>query len=158
MTHGFGEEARNYRHGHKVAIGATPEYLAWLNMRARCYYPKHNRFHLYGKIGIKVCARWLANFQDFFTDVGVRPTAEHSLDRFPDKNGDYEPGNVRWATPTEQSNNRRSNKLLEFDGEIHTLAEWERIKGLWRGCLHSRLKNGWSVERALTTEPRKREL
>lgn len=154
MTYGFGEEARNYRHGHKPASGATPEYLVWLNMRARCYNSKNNRFHLYGKIGVKVCARWLADFEDFLSDVGMRPTAEHSLDRFPNKNGNYEPGNVRWATQIEQNNNRRSNRLLEFEGEIHTLAEWERIKGFGRGCLHARLKSGWSTKNALTRAPR----
>lgn len=124
-------------------------------MRARCYNPKHNRFHLYGKLGVNVCARWLASFENFYSDVGARPTPEYSLDRFPNKNGNYEPGNVRWATSTEQSNNRRSNKTLEFAGESRTLAEWERLKGLPRGCLHSRLKSGWSIERALTTEPKK---
>jgi hypothetical protein len=150
MTHGFGAEARNYRHGHKPADGASSEYIAWLNMKARCYNPDHNRFHRYGARGIKVCDKWRDDFEAFLKDVGPKPEGKFSLDRHPNNLGDYEPGNVRWATDLQQQNNRPGNKMIEFRGEVHTQAEWERIKGLKRGYLYNRLSRGWSLERALT--------
>lgn len=151
MTHGFGQEARNYRHGHKPADGASPEYLAWLNMRARCYNPAHNRFHRYGGRGVTVCDAWRDSFEQFLADVGKRPSDEHSLDRHPDADGNYEPGNVRWATASAQANNRATNKIIEFRGKSLTLAQWEKDVGLPRGCLHARLKSGWPIAKALST-------
>lgn len=149
--HGFGVDARNYRHGHKPANApASPEYLAWLNMKSRCNNPDNNRYHLYGKLGVQVCGRWLSSFESFLADVGPRPSDAHSIDRYPNKNGNYEPTNVRWATDIEQSNNRRSNRMLTFDGETHTMAEWARIKGLKLSTVHARLKKEWTIEMALS--------
>lgn len=141
---------RHYRHGHKPAGGASPEYVVWNAMRARCTNPKNPTFPRYGGRGIKVCAKWREDFVAFLNDMGKRPSPQHSIERN-NNDGNYEPGNCRWATPTEQSNNRRSNLILTFKGEQRTAAEWSRIMGISQSTIHARLHElGWTTERALT--------
>jgi hypothetical protein len=118
-------------------------------MILRCTDPTHKSFKDYGGRGIKVCERWL-KFENFLADVGLRPSPLHSIDRFPNNNGNYEPGNVRWATDTEQQNNRRNNRLVEWNGETHTIAEWAALRGLNHGALLKRIDAGWDPERAMT--------
>jgi len=88
----------------------VPEYVAWTSMKNRCTNPKCQRYEIYGGRGIKVCDRWTASYEAFLADVGRRPGPEYSLDRYPDRDGDYQPGNVRWATRSEQMLNRRPFK------------------------------------------------
>jgi hypothetical protein len=92
---------------------ATPEYFSWVAMRKRCLNPRDHNYPRYGGRGIKICVRWSGKygFRNFLTDMGLRPKGT-SLDRFPNNNGNYEKSNCRWATPKEQSNNRRNNVNL----------------------------------------------
>ena len=87
---------------HGEAARVTPEYRAWASMKSRCYNEKCAGFKLWGGRGIIVCDRWLQSFDAFLADVGRRPSSRHSIDRI-NNDGNYEPGNVRWATQSEQS-------------------------------------------------------
>jgi len=103
----------NRKHGHKPFRGKpTKEYVAWQSMKARCYRPKNRCFKDYGGRGIEVCDRWLRSFQTFLDDIGIAPSRELSIDRI-DVDGNYEPGNVRWATPSQQRRNRRDRVLAQ---------------------------------------------
>ena len=115
----------------------------WRLIHKRCEDPNDTGYPKYGARGIKVCERW-RDFGSFLEDMGLRPSRRHSIDRI-DNNGNYEPGNCRWATAREQSNNRRSSLLLEFQGEWRTQAEWSRYVGIKQATIHMRLKYGWPM-------------
>lgn len=83
-----------------------PLYNTWCMIKQRCCNPKHTAYKYYGRKGVKMCAKWIDDFNQFVIDVGAPPSDKHSLDRYPNKNGDYEPENVRWATDIEQAQNR----------------------------------------------------
>lgn len=133
------KEAMNRRtHGMK----RTPEWKTWDSAKQRTTNPNHKSYAIYGGRGISMCERWRGSFEAFLQDMGPRPSMKHSLDRYPDQNGNYEPGNCRWATWTEQANNRRNNTLITIDGETKTLPEWARSAEITQTCLFQRLKNG----------------
>lgn len=133
------------------------EYIAWSSMFERCNNPNCKDYHNYGGRGIRICSRWSDSFIDFLSDMGPKPTSKHSLDRFPNKNGDYEPGNCRWATQIQQTNNIRKNRILVLNGESHTMSEWSRKIGLGVASLWHRItKLGWDDERVLTEKVRGR--
>jgi hypothetical protein len=93
-------------HGHFRNRSVTPERVAYHGMMQRCYDPKYTNFKYWGGRGIKVCDRWRNSFVDFLADMGPRPSEAHSIDRYPDPDGNYEPGNCRWATRIQQRANR----------------------------------------------------
>lgn len=93
------------RHG----LSYSPEHKAWSLMISRCGNPNGNRWENYGGRGISVCAEWKESFESFLDHIGPKPTPDHSVDRI-DNNGNYEPGNVRWATRSEQAKNKRKYK------------------------------------------------
>ncbi len=95
----------NTKHGHARTGIFTGAYRSWTAMKARCTNPKNNRWYRYGGRGISVCGRWQDSFENFFEDMGARPTG-YTIDRYPDNNGNYEPGNCRWATPKQQRANQ----------------------------------------------------
>lgn len=138
----------NKHHGHTGEGWQSPTYKSWIAMRLRCENNKHVAYRQYGARGITVCGRW-RTFANFLADMGERPSREYTLDRYPNKSGNYEPGNVRWATKIEQANNMVSNRLITALGETHTVAEWARKIGLTKCALLRRLKR-WSPAEALT--------
>jgi hypothetical protein len=125
------------------------EYTAWNSMMARCFNSSVKHFGRYGGRGITVCERWL-KFENFLADMGARPSRLHSLDRYPDKDGHYEPSNCRWATRKEQSRNTATNNIIEFDGRRMALAEAIESSGLRTSTVSMRLVRGWPVHAALT--------
>ncbi len=136
----------NERHGHAPQTGVSPTYTTWAGMVARCTNPRASGWHKYGARGVNVCPRWL-DFAAFLADMGERPQGK-SIDRHPDAAGDYEPGNCRWATPTEQNENTRTARWIEHGGERRTLSSWARHLGVSAGTLHGRLAR-MSVAEAL---------
>lgn len=146
-----GENLRKYDHSGPTYKTQPSEYRVWSSMKNRCTNPRFVDWHLYGGRGIQVCGRWRASFADFFADVGLRPSPKHTLDRWPNGDGNYEPGNVRWATPLEQGRNTSRNRQITANGETLSLAEWAERSGLKRETIADRLKAGWSPERAIET-------
>jgi len=102
-------------------LGHLDEYVIWCGIKQRCFNPKCKEYRLYGARGIILCDAWKHDFKAFYEYIGPRPTKHHSIDRI-DSNGNYEPGNVRWATHLEQANNVRSNTILTCRGESKTMA------------------------------------
>jgi hypothetical protein len=140
-------------HGHSSTDGQgtpSPTYVSWQSMWARCARKKHPKYSNYGGRGIRVCERW-RSFSAFLGDMGLRPDGM-TLDRI-EASGNYEPGNCRWATNTEQNGHRSSCVLLTFHGDTRTIAEWGRRTGIAANTIRMRLKYGWSPERALSTDP-----
>jgi hypothetical protein len=138
---------KNVKHGKS----RTKEYRTWQAIINRCTNENLEIYKFYGAKGIRVCVKWMNSFEDFLTDVGECPPDKTSIDRFPDTSGDYEPGNVRWATPVEQSRNRKSNIILELEGERHCALEWAEITGIPKTTIYKRIQYGWDVKRILTT-------
>jgi len=128
----------------------TKVYRVWADMLQRCQNPKSCNYKFYGARGIKVCDRW-QDFENFLADMGERPTEHHSIERI-EVNGNYEPGNCRWATRKEQYRNRRNNRLITFQGKTLTLGDWAAEIGLSSNSLSSRINtHKWPIEKALTT-------
>lgn len=130
------------------------EYSSWGSMIQRCENANHAAFKNYGGRGVKICKEWRNSFETFLKDMGPRPSLKHSLDRFPNNDGNYEPGNCRWATIAEQHLNRRDNRLVTFENETKTLSEWAVSKNIPFDVLAKRIEAGWDVEKALN-QPRR---
>lgn len=127
----------------------TKLYHIWSGMKDRCYYKKCINYNRYGGKGIKICEEWLNDFSKFRIWAENNGYNENlTIDRI-DSNGDYCPENCRWATPRQQANNRSTNVILNCKGESHTAAEWERIVGLPKNMILSRIKSGiiqWKMQ------------
>lgn len=121
---------------------------AWGQMISRCYDPNNHKYKSYGGRGIRVCDRWICR-RLFIEDMGERPDGM-TLNRI-DNDGDYSPENCEWATYKEQSQNRRDNRRITFEGKTQCLTEWARQYGLNRTTLRRRLDSGWIIENALKT-------
>lgn len=133
----------------------TRLYKIWAGMKTRCNNPNADNYQYYGGRGIHVCDEWandFVSFQSWALENGFeeeKPQAQCSLDRI-DDDGDYCPKNCRWTTATIQCNNQKSNKKYEFDGEIHSIAEWARIKGIKYSTLKQRLRRGMEFSKAIS--------
>lgn len=137
----------------------TRLYRTWVSMKERCYREKYPKYRLYGGRGIRVCQEWqtFEKFAEWAKANGYQedsPRSEMTLDRI-DPDGDYEPSNCRWASYTEQNRNKRTNRLITYNGQTKTAAEWGYEIGGDRHSILRRLELGWTIERAIT-EPLRR--
>lgn len=133
-----------------VAFIKMPEYRIWNAVWTRCSNPNSRGYDRYGKAGITICSRW-KDFINFYEDVGPRPTKQHSIDRYPDCRGNYEPGNVRWATKLEQALNTKRAVFVEFEGKEQRLHALALRFGVPLSNAYGRIFTaGWTVEEALT--------
>jgi hypothetical protein len=126
-------------------------YSSWISMIRRCTNPETEKYSLYGGRGIKVCDRWLNSVEAFETDMPPRPGEGYSIDRI-NTNGNYEPGNCKWSTAEEQSNNRRNVKHFEYNGEMLSVAQIARKVGFSYTALYTRIiRDGMSVKEAISS-------
>lgn len=139
-------------HGHSFQGRVTAEYQVWDNIKQRCNNPNNPAYHRYGGRGIGLSKQWTGKkgFARFIAHVGPRPSSKHTIERIDNSKG-YEPGNVKWATRKEQLRNTRRTRMITFRGKTQCLMDWsiELGKNYW--TLLYRLRNGWSIERCLTT-------
>lgn len=138
-------KVRDRTHG----LSETPEFKSWCAMLHRCTVAEAPDYKHYGGRGITVCERWKNSFEAFLGDMGPRPSQKYSIDRYPDNNGNYQPGNCRWATMEQQTRNMRTNRLLTLGDTTMCLQDWADSRGMNVGTLHSRLKLGMDLETAL---------
>ncbi len=131
-------------------LSKSREYIIWASMLTRCSNPKRDSWENYGGRGIRVCDRWL-KFENFLQDMGKAPSGKHTLDRI-NNDGNYSPSNCRWATMSRQARNRRSTRMVTYNGQTKAVSDWADEYGLTLSCLTSRLDaNKWSVKHCLTT-------
>lgn len=142
------------KHGGAAGGKLTPEYRSWRSMMKRCYGENDPNYLDYGGKGITVCERW-KDFKNFREDMGPRPSAQHSIDRFPNRNGNYEPSNCRWATKKEQSQNRNNVRFLTHNDKTMCVADWARELGVNPRLLYGRLKTGMPLDLVLTNQRHK---
>jgi hypothetical protein len=132
----------NTKHGQGGGknVPASSEYTTWQRMKARCSKNcgKYDYKLYYGR-GIKVCDRWLNSFENFFSDMGKKPSKKHSLDRI-DYDDNYEPSNCRWATINEQTRNKRTNILIEYNGIKMIQNDFCKLIGADKGSIKKYLK------------------
>jgi Protein of unknown function (DUF4031) len=141
----------NITHGATIGRTKSSEYGIWSSMIKRCENPKAKGWERYGGRGITVCERWRHDFAAFLADMGTRPSTQHSIDRYPISNGNYEPANCRWATPLEQNRNRSNLIKYTVDGRTGVLSELAEVFGKKAKTVRDRVRAGWSLELALMT-------
>lgn len=145
------------RHGHTVGrvdgkqtLSST--YKSWLSMKSRCLWPSAKDYHRYGGRGITIASAWADDFAAFLRDMGERRPGT-TLERI-DNDGNYEPGNCRWATKREQAQNRRpcdiTRLMITLNGVTKSLPEWSAATGIRLATLYQRHQTGWTAERLLT--------
>ncbi len=139
------------RHGHARRGAQTSEHNSWASMIQRCTLVTAAKYPRYGGRGIRVCERWMA-FENFYADMGRKPTAGHSIDRI-DNDGNYDPTNCRWATRSQQMRNKSTTTMLTVDGVTRPLSEWCEIYSIPRQRLDQRVRRGWDHKTAMTAAP-----
>ena len=135
---------------HGASVVGNPrqrEFRIWRAMLNRCRNRNSKAFSDYGGRGIRVCARWQESFEAFYEDMGPSPSRGHSIDRYPNKDGDYRPDNCRWATRREQNQNTRRNLMVTLDGTEMCLSEASRVSGVGLSTVSYRRKRGVPLER-----------
>ncbi len=132
-------------------MSRSKTYKIWSGIMSRCYTKSATGFANYGGRGVSVCNDW-HRFEGFIEDMGECPHG-HSIDRI-DVNGNYEPGNCRWASRKEQNRNQRDLVMMTLNGKAQCMSAWAEELGIPAGTIRSRILYGWSDERTLTTKPR----
>ena len=127
----------------------TLEYGVWKALNQRCTNPHNGQYKDYGGRGIKVCERWRNSFDNFFNDMGKRPSPRHTIER-KDNGGDYTPDNCAWATRKEQNRNTRRNSIFTVGGKTSCLAELCELLDKNYVTIYFRIRRGWNVERAFS--------
>lgn len=149
---------RSTKHGAKRRIKTSPEYESWRGAKARCFRTTYRRYADWGGRGITMCEEWKNDFTAFLRDMGPCPEGR-SIDRI-DNDGNYEPGNCRWATRSEQVRNSRPRKkgytkfqpcrrFIEHEGRSLSVRDWAKELGIPYGRLQTRIFRGWPIEKAL---------
>lgn len=130
----------------------SKEYRSWGHMIQRCENPNNNGYETYGGRGIEVCARWRDDFYAFYSDMGPAPTNSHSVDRIKNEIG-YEPGNCKWSTPEQQSNNRRDVPFYDYHGATLTIRQAinASTNKICMPTAKYRMRKGWDLARAVDT-------
>ena len=155
-TRSCGHLIGNATHGHsrgqtRPGPGCSPTYSSWKAMIGRCFHRSNPGYNHSKKRNITVCRRWL-KFENFLADMGERPSLKHTIDRYPNNNGNYEPTNCRWATRRQQANNRIDNNVFTYKGERLTLTEIAERSGIsYERLRHRVVRAGWTLDKALTT-------
>lgn len=154
------KERQNSKWRKTHGLSHTPEHAAWQQALTRCYNKNSKDYQGYGGRGIYMCDQWRNDFLSFYQDMGPRPSPQYSLDRI-DNNGPYSAENCRWATPSEQRNNRgpvRHSKIaVLYKGETRTMASLARQFAIPEKTLRARLlRFGWDLESALTKPVQKK--
>lgn len=147
------QRERSTTHG----MTKTRTFKSWESMKGRCLNPNDASYARYGAKGITVCQRWKDSFDLFLADMGERPEGK-TLDRYPDRNGNYEPGNCRWADARDQVRNMRSSRTLTIQGTTMPLIEWAPILGLTYSTLLRRVSADWPVGRIIREPARKKRM
>jgi hypothetical protein len=142
-------------HGDAIHGQEAVEFQTWTGIKSRTSNPNDPRWKYYGAQGVTMAPQWRDSYETFLADVGRRPEGRYSIDRYPNPNGNYEPGNVRWATSTEQQRNLRTNHLLTVGNETMCLSAWEERLGLPKRLLSKRIRNGCPPERLFEPSLRK---
>lgn len=141
------------KHFKSIKGKVASEYGAWSSMIQRCTNPNNPPYFNYGGRGITVCERWMS-FENFFEDMGEKPSSNHSLDR-KDNNLGYYKENCKWSLRAEQNRNKRNNRFIEIDGESKTVTEWSKIYDINYTTICKRIDRGWNSVNAVITKPNK---
>jgi hypothetical protein len=136
-------------HGQTTKGNISHEYRIWCGIKNRCYNSNHTYYKHYGGRGIKMYFEWINSFDCFYAYVGKSPTKKHTIDRI-NNDGNYEPGNVRWATMKEQANNRSNTRYFNYNGKLLTISQLSDISNISYTTLKYRLNKEWTLEKAMT--------
>jgi hypothetical protein len=147
--HGIADGLRTAQKRRRRCRKSSTEYNSWQAMTHRCNKPKNKDYPKYGAVGIRVCDRWMV-FKNFLADMGLKPTPNHSIDRYPNQRGNYEPGNCRWATKQQQARNCKRNVMVDVYGERMCVSEAAERYGVPGAVIYKRLRLGWSGSDAVT--------
>lgn len=149
----YNREILKNNQSHKIhGLHHTRIYNIWNNMKQRCYNPKASRYYTHGARGIKVYGRWRKSVKAFYNYVSKLPhfgEKGYTLNRI-DNDGNYEPGNVEWSDDVTQANNKRNNRLVSYNGETKTMAQWARELEINYKILNQRInRDGLTFEQAI---------